>query len=153
MNMLAIRTAQADLIVRIRESLAQRIGAESADAVLLEAIQADARAAGAAFAGQAPGTPSLEHFATILLRWQAGGALVIEGVTLTDATLSFAVTDCAYARQYADMGISPALGHLLSCSRDEPFAQGYSPCLAMRRSQTIMDGVLCCRFTFTWNVT
>jgi hypothetical protein len=149
--MLAIRAAQAGLVVRIRESLAQSIGAEAAEAALLEAIQADARAAGAAFAAQAPGGPGLEHFATILQRWQAGGALVIEDVALTGAALSFAVTDCAYARQYADMGIDQALGHLLSCSRDEPFAQGYSPCLSMRRSPTIMDGALCCRFTFSWD--
>jgi len=149
--MLAIRAAQAGLVIRIRESLAQRLGAEAADSALLEAIQADARAAGAAFAAQAPGGPGREHFATILERWKEDGALIIEDVSLTGTTLSFAVTRCAYARKYADMGISPALGTILSCSRDEPFAQGYSPCLSMRRSQTIMNAASCCRFTFSWD--
>ena len=32
--------------------------------------------------------------------------------------------------------VQPELGFILSCARDEPFAQGYSPCLSMRRSTT-----------------
>lgn len=151
MNMLAIRTAQAGLIMRIWESLAREIGPEAADTVLGEAIRVDARAAGATFAALATQGPSLDHFATILERWKEGGALVIKDIDLTGTTLSFAVTRCAYAQVYADMGMAPTLGAILSCSRDEPFAQGYSSCLSMRRSQTIMDGAPCCQFTFNWN--
>ena len=149
--MLAIRTAQAGLVARIREALEREIGPERALAVLTEAVEEDARAAGDAFAAQAPAAPCLEHFATVLERWRAGGALTIEDVSLDGKTLSFAVTDCAYARSYADTGLDPDLGYALSCARDEPFARGYSPRLSMRRTQTIMQGSPRCLFTFTWN--
>lgn len=150
MNMLAVRTAQASLAARIFESLKDRLGPDQARAHLADAIATDARCAGAAFARLAPQVPSLSHFATVLERWREGGALTIENVTLTGGTLSFAVKDCAYARAYADMGLDPELGFILSCSRDEPFAHGYSPRLSMARSQTIMQGAPACLFTFTW---
>ena len=65
MSMLATRTAQAALVARIRRVLSKETDPETADRVLAEAIREDARAAGAAFAGLAPGGPSLEHFAKI----------------------------------------------------------------------------------------
>lgn len=150
MNMLAIRTAQAGLIDRIWTSLKKDVGPERARAILTEAIQADARAAGEAFARLAQGNPSLKHFATVLDRWQEGGALEITDMDLTASTLSFTVRACAYARKYSEMGLEPELGAILSCVRDEPFAQGYSLCLSMQRSQTIMQGAPRCLFTFSW---
>lgn len=151
MSMIAARTAQAGLAARIWNVLKEKVGPGPARAILTEAIRADAQAAGAAFARQASDAPSLRHFATVLARWQEDNALTISGVTLTEASLSFTVTDCAYARAYADMGLEPELGVILSCSRDEPFAQGYSPCLSMVRSRTIMQGAPACSFTFHWN--
>jgi hypothetical protein len=74
----------------------------------------------------------------------------MDNVTLTSSSLSFSVTNCAYARAYADMGLDPELGFILSCARDEPFARAYSPCLSMRRSETIMQGAARCLFTFSW---
>lgn len=150
MSMIAARTAQAGVVDRIWNSLQENVGPDLAKKILTEAIQADAMAAGQAFASQAPRGATLEHFATILERWQEDDALTIRDVGLTSSTLSFAVTDCAYARAYAGMGLPPELGVILSCARDEPFAKGYSPCLSMRRSQTIMQGHPCCQFTFTW---
>lgn len=150
MSMLAVRTAQASLAARIFESLGKAVGPDQARAIMRDAVENDARCAGAAFARLAPQAPSLEHFAAILERWCEGGALAIEDVTLTADTLSFAVTHCAYARAYADMGLDPELGSILSCSRDEPFARGYSPRLFMQRSATIMQGAPACLFTFTW---
>jgi hypothetical protein len=151
MSMIAVRTAQAGLVARIWKALEEELGPGPTRTILTAAIAADARAAGEAFARLAPDGPSLQHFATVLERWQEDNALVVEDVTLTDASLSFAVRGCAYARAYADMGLSPALGFVLSCTRDEPFAQGYSPCLSMRRSETIMQGAPECLFTFAWN--
>lgn len=150
MNMLAVRTAQASLAAHIFESLKDGLGPVQAQAYLAEAIATDARCAGAAFARLAPHVPSLAHFATVLERWREGGALTISDVTLEGNTLSFAVTHCAYARAYADMGLDPELGFILSCSRDEPFAHGYSPRLSMERSRTIMQGAPACLFTFFW---
>jgi hypothetical protein len=151
MSMIAVRTAQAGLVARIWKAMKEEIGPGPARKILNTAIEADAKAAGEAFARLAPDKPSLRHFATVLARWQEDNALVVQGVTLTDSSLSFAVTDCAYARAYADMGLPPELGLVLSCARDEPFAHGYSPCLSMRRSETIMQGAPTCLFTFDWN--
>ncbi len=148
--MLAIRIAQAGLVARIWESLRQEVGTERASAILVAAIAADARCAGETFARTAPGRASLHHFATVLDRWQDGGALNIKDIRLTETALHFAVTACGYAQSYADMGLAPELGSILSCSRDEPFAQGYSPNLSMYRSRTIMQGAPACLFTFTW---
>ena len=87
MNMLAIRTAQAGLIDRIWTSLKKDVGPERARAILTEAIQMDARAAGEAFARLAQGNPSLKHFATVLDRWQEGGALESEQGALSPCAL------------------------------------------------------------------
>lgn len=151
MSMIATRTAQAGLAARIWAALKEEIGPESTCRILTQAVAADARAAGGAFALQAPDRPGLRHFATVLERWRENDALVVENVSLSGSCLTFAVTRCAYARAYADMGLDPELGFILSCSRDEPFALGYSPCLSMRRSATIMQGAPACLFTFTWN--
>ena len=75
MSMLAVRTAQAALVARIREVLKKKTDPETADRVLAEAIREDAHAAGAAFAGLAPGGPSIQHFATVLDRWREGDAV------------------------------------------------------------------------------
>ena len=151
MSMIATRTAQAGLAAHIWKVLQEKSGSQAAGAVLVEAIRHDAEAAGAAFARLAPDGPCLPHFATVLARWQEDNALIVQNVILTETSLSFIVTDCAYARAYADMGLPQELGFILSCSRDEPFARGYSPCLSMVRSKTIMQGAPACMFTFRWN--
>ena len=148
--MISARTAQAGLAARIFNSLKENVDSALAGKVLTEAIQADAMAAGQAFARKASGGPNLKHFATVLERWQEDNALVIDDVNLGEDILTFVVKGCAYARVYAEMNLEPELGFMLSCARDEPFAKGYSPCLHMQRSQTIMQGNACCQFTFTW---
>ena len=150
MSMIATRLAQAGLAAHIWNVLQEESGPQ-AGAILAEAIRRDAEAAGAAFARLAPEGACLRHFATVLSRWQEDNALTVQDVTLTEATLSFVVSDCAYARADADMGLEQECGFILSCSRDEPFAHGYSPCLSMARSKTIMQGAPACMFTFRWN--
>lgn len=147
MNMLQMRRAQASLAAHIWR--AQQPGCD-VRALLLQAITTDAFEAGQTMRQQTE-APSLTHFATVLDRWQEGDALHLENVTLAAASLSLTVTKCAYAQTYADMGLDPELGYILSCARDEPFAHGYSNCLSMRRSKTIMEGNTHCHFTFTWN--
>lgn len=82
MTMLETRKAQAQLAIRIWKELLQQVGADEAGRILRRAIAADARAAGMAFAKQTQSRPSLEHFATVLTRWQEGNALVIENIQL-----------------------------------------------------------------------
>lgn len=151
MTMIAARTAQAGLAAYIWNRMRDEFGPDTATRILREAVENDAAAGGRTFAALAPQGPDLEHFSTVLERWQAGDALRIADVVLTATSLSFTVTRCAYAEAYRDMGLSPDLGHALSCARDEPFAKGYSNRLTMNRTSTIMGGDTCCRFTFTWS--
>jgi hypothetical protein len=65
----------------------------------------------------------------------------------TERTLSFDVTRCGYADLYGRLGMRD-LGYCLSCSRDEPFARGFNPRLALARTQTIMRGAATCDFRF-----
>ncbi len=151
MTMLETRKAQAQLAIRIWKELLQQVGPDEAGRILRRAIAADARAAGMAFAKQTESSPSLEHFATVLTRWQEDNALAIEKIQLNSTTLSFTVVHCAYAQVYAEMGVPSELGAILSCSRDEPFAHGYSRKLRMERSRTIIENAACCRFVFHWD--
>ena len=151
MTMLETRKAQAHLAIRIWKELLQQVGPDEAGRILRRAIAADARAAGMAFAKQTESSPSLEHFATVLTRWQEDNALAIEKIQLNSTTLSFTVVHCAYAQVYAEMGVPSELGAILSCSRDEPFAQGYSSKLRMERSRTIVEGSCHCSFQFHWS--
>jgi len=57
------------------------------------------------------------------------------------------VTRCGYAELYQNMGILE-LGYCLSCSRDEPFTQGFNPQIRLFRNQTIMQGASFCDFRF-----
>lgn len=150
MSMLNLRLAQAQILTLVWEQTAARFGRDEASAILAAALADDARAAGAAFARQAPHGPDLAHFATIVDRWREGDALRIADVVRTETTLSFTVTACAYARGYAEMGLPQDLIPLLSCGRDKPFAHGYSPHLSMHRPTTIAGGEDRCRFIFTW---
>ena len=82
--------------------------------------------------------------------WRNGGALTTEDVRLEANRLSFAVTRCAYLEKYRSLGLPEELAGLISCCRDEPFAQGYSQRLALDRPRTLAQGAPACLFTFTW---
>ena len=151
MTMLETRKAQAQLAIRIWKELLQQVGPDEAGRILRRAIAADARAAGMAFAKQTESSPSLEHFATVLTRWQEDNALAIEKIQLNSTTLSFTIVRCAYAQAYVEMDVPSELGAILSYSRDEPFAHGYSRKLRMERSRTIIENAACCRFVFHWD--
>jgi hypothetical protein len=65
----------------------------------------------------------------------------------TDRNLSFNVTRCGYAELYQNMGILE-FGYCLSCSRDEPFIQGFNSQIRLFRTQTIMQGAPYCDFRY-----
>ena len=149
--LLVRRRIEAEILVRIYRSLTGRIGEKATLEAIGEAVEAAARDAGRAFAGDAPDQPSLEHFATVLARWQEGRALAIEEVSATSEELSFVVTRCAYAELYRSLGLPKALAYTLSCRRDASFAAGYAPQLSLERSPTLVEGSEGCRFRFAWD--
>lgn len=149
--MIARRAIEAELALRLYEAALPRVGEAKALEILDAAIDGAAREAGQAFAAAAPGgAPGLAHFATVLERWQAGGALSIEDIRLDGNTLGFRVTRCGYMELYRDMGVPQKLHASLSCRRDASFAAGYSRNLVMERPETISAGAPACLFRFTW---
>lgn len=144
------RKIEAELMERVRNVLAARLGKDAALDILAEAVDRAAFQAGQAFASSAPEGPSLSHFAGVLNLWRGSGALEIADVRLEGTSLTFAVTRCDYASTYAAMGLSPDMAATLSCRRDAAFAAGYSPRLRMSRPDTIARGAARCGFVFTW---
>jgi hypothetical protein len=61
--------------------------------------------------------------------------------------LGFDVTRCGYAEFYKDLGLAE-LGRLFHCSRDFAMLEGFDPRLALKRTQTIMEGASHCDFRY-----
>lgn len=144
------RVIEANIFGVVYKSLCQRMSKEDALAAVRAAVDALAYEAGKAFALRAKGGVNFEHFGSILETWQASGALTIDNVTATENTLEFEVTRCAYVEKYREMGLPQELVSMISCARDEPFAEGYSSKLRMERTQTLGEGAPSCIFRFLW---
>ncbi len=149
-SMLEQRRIEAAALARVYRNVRERRGDDEALHMVRLAAEIDAREAGKAFAAQAENGPSLAHFATIVDRWRGEGVLDIEDFELTDTQLSFTVVRCGYVEAYLEMGLPQELAPALSCCRDEPFGQGYSPRLRLERPHVIAEGAASCPFTFVW---
>jgi fumarate reductase iron-sulfur subunit len=83
----------------------------------------------------------------VLPLWSEGGALEIEVSEANTTKCSMNVTRCRYAEMYKRLGLGD-YGHLLSCSRDFAFVEGFNPNIKLTRTQTIMEGADFCDFRF-----
>ena len=144
------RRIEAEILGRVYDSLAPQVGESTALDVICQATASAARDAGRSFAAAAWPEPCLEHFATVVELWRAGGALEIADVSLTKTELKFVVLRCAYLEMYRAMGLGAAMCNALSCVRDAAFVQGYSPHLIMERPFTLAMDEKPCRFRFVW---
>lgn len=144
------RAIEAEIFRALYLTLSAKAGKPAALAAVADAVEALGLAAGKAFAAAAPNGPSFDHFATVLDSWRASGALTVENVRQTGHELTFTVTRCTYVERYRAMGLPEELAGLVSCGRDEPFARGYSPKLALERPQTLAAGAPGCAFRFIW---
>lgn len=142
---LHLRAVQAPIAAHLIREFAGVLGFEKALEIATAAIRADALAAGKR-AAEKCGSNSLKAM-TRLVRdvWSKDGVLRVEFLAESERRLYFDVTRCGYAEIYRDMGLLD-LGVCLSCSRDEPFAQGFNPGIRFARSQTIMQGAPRCDF-------
>jgi len=144
------RVIEATIFGVAYKSLCARMSQADALAAIRSTVDALAFEAGKAFARRAKNGVNFEHFGSILESWQASGALTIDKVAATARELEFEVTRCAYVEKYREMGLPQELVSMISCARDEPFAEGYSSKLRMERTQTLGEGAPSCRFRFTW---
>ncbi len=148
LGILARRRIEAEIIKPIYEILVRDIGKERAQAVIGEAIEQAAIAAGKNFADKEENGPSLQSFVDLQYLWEKDNALEIEVIRKDGEHYDYNVTRCRYAEMYKAMGLGE-IGHLLSCARDSHFIVGYAPEVTLERTQTIMAGAPCCDFRYT----
>lgn len=143
------RLIEAELYGELYITMAEKIGKKQALKIITENLQKSARKAGQAFADSVT-TPNLKHFATVVEIWKNGNAIQVENVSIKNNELTVKITRCRYQESYREMSLPEELCTLLSCSRDEPFAKGYSEKLSMVRETTLAEGGDCCPFKFIW---
>ncbi|WP_320008314.1 L-2-amino-thiazoline-4-carboxylic acid hydrolase [Maridesulfovibrio sp.] len=144
------RLIEAELYGELYETMTEKFGREKALQVITDNLQKSARKAGKNFAADVS-TPNLEHFATVVEIWKKDNAIEVEDISIKGNELTIKVIRCRYQESYREMGLPDELCTLLSCSRDEPFATGYSERLNMIRETTLAEGGPCCPFKFIWS--
>jgi hypothetical protein len=146
-GILCQRRIEANVIRAFHDELTREFGLERSRALVASVIHQLAHQKGRELRVAHPSG----DLAAIINLWESlssGGALDIDFFEKSAECLHFRVTRCGYADAYREMGISPELGTLLSCDRDEPLLQGYSDKITIERSRTIMDGEKYCEFIY-----
>ncbi|MCU0559608.1 MAG: L-2-amino-thiazoline-4-carboxylic acid hydrolase [Desulfobacterales bacterium] len=146
-NHLSLRAAQAPIAACLIKEFANALGWSKALELAAAAIRTDAFAAGRRMAEQGADN-TLQGLARLVREvWSKEDAMQVTFLEETERSLAFDVTRCGYAELYRTLGILE-LGYCLSCSRDEPFVQGFNPRIRLARTQTIMQGAPFCDFRF-----
>lgn len=140
------REIEARIVGPLIRAFASELGQERTLAIVREVISALARQGGGELA-RTLGQQSLEAFAQTLDRWRENDALEIVVLEQSSEILSFNVVRCRYAEMYRALGMAD-LGESLSCQRDFSLAEGFSPELKLKRTQTLMEGAPYCDFRF-----
>ena len=139
------RKIEAGVLIPMVQAFQRAFGKERANAVAREVIVQLARQDGERWARQfGDDLAAMEKVSGL---WAAGGSLGIEPVGKSADALDFNVTRCRYAEHYKELGL-PELGYLFHCNRDFAMVEGFSPGLALKRTQTIMEGASHCDFRF-----
>ena len=147
LGILARRKIEAEIIKPIYDILVRDVGKARAQAIIGEAIEQAAVAAGAEFARNEPQGADLRSFVALQYLWEKDNALDVRVIDNDDEHYNYDVTRCRYAEMYHEMGLGE-IGHLLSCARDEKFIVGYAPEVELTRTTTVMQGAPCCDFRY-----
>jgi len=149
--MIERRRIEAEMLKEVYDTLEGTHGEAVAKRTIAEAVRRSSVAQAKRFAeaAQAEGGTSMQSFLALRPLWTMNGALEIDIIEETPATLSYNVTRCRYAEMYKSMGLGE-IGHLLSCQRDGTFCEGYDPRLKLTRTQTIMQGASHCDFRYVY---
>ena len=139
------RKIEAGVLIPIVQAFQRAIGKERANEIARGVIMELARKDGERWAQQF-GT-DLAAMAQVISVWAGGGSLDIEPIDRSAEKLDFNVVRCQYAEFYKELGL-PELGYLFHCNRDFGMVEGFSPGLALKRTQTIMQGANHCDFRF-----
>lgn len=144
---LQVREVQAPLVSALLKGFIEEIGQDKTFEIASKVIKKDAILSGKTLAEAFSGN-SLEVMLRIVQEvWAKDGTMEIENISIDENSLSFDVTRCRYAELYQKLGIQN-LGHLMSCSRDFPFMDGFNPKIKLNRTKTIMEGHAICDFRY-----
>ncbi|MCF8137903.1 MAG: L-2-amino-thiazoline-4-carboxylic acid hydrolase [Desulfotignum sp.] len=146
-NLIDRRVIEANALVPVIRAFGQKIGLDTAKAVVQKIHENASRAYGRACA-QEKKSNTMADLAEVVSSWAKGNALEEDVIELTETRYAFSVTRCRYAEKYRELGMAE-FGYCLSCCRDEPFAEGFNPDIRFERCQTIMEGAPYCDFKFT----
>ena len=145
-GVLTRREVEARILAPMLDAMGEAFGRERVLEVMRETIVKIARKQGAELAGFMGGV-TFQHFAASLKFWTMDDALEIDVIEQTEDVFSFNVTRCRYAELYEKLGIRE-LGTALSCARDYALIEGFNPDVALKRTQTIMEGAAHCDFRY-----
>ena len=135
--------AQMALLVPLLRRLRAELGEATADALVAEVLDAEARAHGERLA--AAGRVDRQSMQRGVEAFAAGGALEYQTLGEDETEFGFDVRRCAYAEHLEKLG-ARELGPLLACRADEPMAEGMG--VAFERRETLMSGGTCCDFRY-----
>lgn len=147
LGILARRRIEAEIIKPIYEILVREVGKTRAQAIIGEAVENAAVAAGKEFASREPDGANIKSFFALQYLWEKDDALDVQVLAVDEQHYDYDVHRCRYAEMYHEMGLGE-IGHLLSCARDSKFIVGYAPEVRLTRTQTIMSGAPCCDFRY-----
>jgi hypothetical protein len=145
-DILTRREIEARIVAPLLEAFAAEVGRDRAVEIVRQVILQIAREQGAQLVQQAGGC-KLTHFATALEAWKKGDAMEMVVLEQNEQRLAYNVTRCGYADMYRQLGLAE-LGKTLSCGRDFALIEGFNPEISLTRTQTILDGALCCDFRY-----
>ena len=145
-GVLTRREVEARILAPMLDAMGEAFGRERVLGVMRETIVKIAQKQGAELAGFMGGV-TLQQFAQSMRFWTMDDALEIDVIEQTEDVFSFNVTRCRYAELYEKLGIRE-LGTALSCARDYALIEGFNPDVALKRTQTIMEGAAHCDFRY-----
>ena len=139
------RKIEAAVLIPMIEAFQSAIGKERANDIARNVILDLARKDGERWAQQFG--RDLQGINSVFGVAAGGGSLETEELRKSDTELHVNVTRCEYAEFFKGLGL-PELGYLLSCNRDFAMVESFDPRIALRRTQTIMEGASHCDFRF-----
>lgn len=135
------RKIELGVLAPLYQVMIEEFGTEAAKKAMLRTISELAKKVGAEWAESHP-EHGLEGIRAIWQKLSDGKVLDAE-IRVFPEELEVTVRKCDYATMYCSSG-QEELGHILSCSRDEPFTEGFSDRIAFSRSSCLLEGDECC---------
>jgi hypothetical protein len=140
------RKIEGRVLIPFIAACREKFGDDAANELVAAAIRRLAADDGARWA-ETYGTSMASLGRVVAELWAGGGGMEVDVLGQAEERLDFNVTRCKYAEFYQDLGLAE-LGALIHCSRDHAMVAGFNDDVQLTRTQTIMEGALCCDFRF-----